>query len=189
MRINVISGRRARYVNRTVYGTHPSGYYYTQVCRKLSLPLALAVEMVRKQRYLAQLILTLLFGFSSGNHCNYEEYEHQKRCKPSLPTLLKFPPQCSKQHYIDILATIGQKYWKFGTLLLQDDTGSIVEAIEHECQKNMEKINFAILQRWISGTGLPVTWDSLVQVLHDIGLNVLADEMYEHLQVYHALNG
>ena len=137
------------------------------------------------QRYLAQLFFIFLFGFSSGNHCNCEEYEQQKHCgKPSLklPALLKFPPQCSRPNCIDILSRIGQQYWKFGTLLLLDNTGSVVEAIEHECQENTEKINFKILQRWINGAGLPVTWDNLVQVLHDIGLNVLANEIYEYLQ-------
>ena len=32
-----------------------------------------------------------------------------------------------------------------------------------------------ILQEWLEGKGLPVTWESLVQVLRDTGLSVLAD--------------
>ena len=34
-----------------------------------------------------------------------------------------------------------------------------------------------ILQEWLQGKGLPVTWASLVQTLRDTGLSVLADQI------------
>ena len=109
-----------------------------------------------------------------------EDYgEHQYLGKPTLPVLLimKFPPSCLKSDCINIPLRIGQKYWHFGILLLQDNTGNMVETIEYECQKNAEMINLKILKKWINGTGLPVTWDVLIQVLHDIELHQLASEI------------
>lgn len=34
-----------------------------------------------------------------------------------------------------------------------------------------------ILGEWMEGKGLPVTWESLVKTLRDIGLLVLADQI------------
>ena len=105
--------------------------------------------------------------------------EHQYLGKPTLPALLKFPPSCPKSDCISIPLKIGQKYWHFGILLLQDNTGNMVETIEYESQKNAEMINLKILKKWINGIGLPVTWDILIQVLHDIELHQLASEIYD----------
>jgi hypothetical protein len=101
--------------------------------------------------------------------------------KPTLPLLLKLPPSCSiaKSNCISIPARIGQKYWQFGILLLQDNTGNIVETLEHENQKNAEMINLKICKKWINGIGLPVSWDVLIQVLHDIELHQLANEIQD----------
>ena len=41
-----------------------------------------------------------------------------------------------------------------------------------------------VLQEWLEGKGLPVTWESLVQSLRDTGLSVLADQIH-HLHVGH----
>ena len=43
---------------------------------------------------------------------------------------------------------------------------------------NAEEINKEVLEQWIGGRGKhPVTWKTLTQVLHDIGLNTLASEI------------
>ena len=117
----------------------------------------------------------ILVGYSGEHQC------HTTVGKPTLPLLLKFPPLCSKSNYcINIPLRIGQNYWYFGILLLQDDTGNMVETLEHECQKNVEMINLKILKKWINGIGLPVSWDVLIEVLHDIELHRLANDI-EHL--------
>ena len=54
-----------------------------------------------------------------------------------------------------------------------------METIEYECQKNAEMINFKILKKWVNGVGLPINWDVLIQVLHDIELHQLANEIYD----------
>ena len=128
-----------------------------------------------------QLILILILVKYCGNHQHCTNVD-----KPTLPLLLKFPPLCSKYDCISIPARIGQKYWYFGILLLQDNTGNIVEALEHENQKNADMINLKICKKWINGIGLPVNWDVLIQVLHDIELHQLANEV-EDVVYNHAI--
>lgn len=70
---------------------------------------------------------------------------------------------------LNIAVLVGANYSKFGILLMEDNTGAIVGALEVEHAKNAERITMAILQRWLQGTGLkPVTWSTLVTVLKSI---------------------
>ena len=103
--------------------------------------------------------------------------------KPTLPTLLKFPPNCSSPHCINTASRIGKEYWKFGILLLEDDNGHIVDAITRDHrQDSIEMITLKILQKWINGVGQkPVSWYTLVQVLYDVQLNELAREILEYI--------
>ena len=76
---------------------------------------------------------------------------------------------------VSIPVEIATKYTQFGTLLLDDRTGSKVTSLEHEHHKNSAKINTEILRQWLNGSGKkPVTWKTLVEVLHDIELSTLA---------------
>ena len=52
-----------------------------------------------------------------------------------------------------------------------------MDSIEEYCLRNPEKITRKILQEWLEGKGLPVTWESLVQTLSVIDLSVLADQI------------
>ena len=82
---------------------------------------------------------------------------------------------------MNIPSRIGQKYWQFGILLLEDDTGQVVDSIVHEYQRDVEMIILKISQKWITGAGQqPVTWGTLIQVFQDIQLNVLAREINKY---------
>ena len=73
---------------------------------------------------------------------------------------------------------IGTKYVRFGTILLQDTTGSRIKNMARKYLNDPERINTEILQEWLIKRGkLPVTWATLVEVLHDIGLSTLADSI------------
>ena len=101
---------------------------------------------------------------------------------PVLPKLLKFPGKHGK---INIPEQIGTNYKAFGTFLLKDDSGTIVSGIVQEKMYAADKINEAILERWISGKGeAPFTWNTLVMCLRDTDLNVLANNIEEVLQWY-----
>ena len=89
--------------------------------------------------------------------------------------MLKFPGQ-DKQ--INIPQEIGIKYETFGIILLEDDSGAIVDNIVRECREWAEDINKQILQKWLRGRGKhPVTWATLVEVLRDIELSILAGDI------------
>ena len=72
---------------------------------------------------------------------------------------------------------VGANYSTFGIILLDDQTGSQVRNFKKECQGNPEDVMLRILQEWLQGNGLAVTWESLVQTLRDTGLSVLADQI------------
>ena len=72
---------------------------------------------------------------------------------------------------------VGANYSTFGIFLLNDMTGSRVDIIDTECRGKPERIVLKILQEWLEGKGLPVTWESLIQTLRDTDLSVLADQI------------
>ena len=94
------------------------------------------------------------------------------------PTLTECVRFRGRERRINIPQEIGVKYYQFGILLLEDDTGARIHAIAHEHRDNAERINTEVLQQWINGRGKqPVTWKTLIEVLHDIELSRLAREI------------
>lgn len=76
---------------------------------------------------------------------------------------------------INIAVAIGTKCIQFGKLLLDDRNGSRTKQIAKEKSDDAEQINTVILKEWLSGSGKqPVTWATLIEVLRDIKLPVLA---------------
>ena len=86
---------------------------------------------------------------------------------PSLPELLR----------LQVPQTVGNNYTNFGIFLLEDRTGSRVDAIEDECRGKPDRITRKILQEWVGGRGAALTWDTLVKTLRDCELNTLADHV------------
>eukprot|EP00731_Ephydatia_muelleri_P022394 Em0014g985a len=83
---------------------------------------------------------------------------------PTMPELLSLSVK-----KVNVAIEVGVRYSYFGTFLLNDANGSIVQALEIEHHRNAERINMAILQRWLQGMGVkPVTWSTLVDVLRTI---------------------
>jgi pyruvoyl-dependent arginine decarboxylase (PvlArgDC) len=76
---------------------------------------------------------------------------------------------------VNLAEKIGAKYSTFGAVLLEDNDGSIMEAVENEKRENAEKINTEVFRRWLRGTGKqPLTWKTLASVLEDVNLPQLA---------------
>lgn len=72
---------------------------------------------------------------------------------------------------------IGEHWRTFGVLLLNDETGSVVDGIELVCRRKIEDIVKKILDEWMDGNGGDVTWKILLKTLRDCELNVLADKI------------
>ena len=92
--------------------------------------------------------------------------------QPTLPELL-----C-----LEIPQAVGVHYLTFGILLLNDKTGSRVMALKKECQGVADDVILRILQEWLEGKGLPVTWETLIQTLRNTKLSVLADQIQASLK-------
>jgi hypothetical protein len=84
---------------------------------------------------------------------------------------------------VNVAREVGAEYTRFGILLLKDDSGKQISAIENELKCNAEKINLRVLQLWIQGSGRPVTWATLVDVLEDIELKKLASDIKAAVQM------
>ena len=70
---------------------------------------------------------------------------------------------------VNIAEQIGTNYLKFGIFLLEDSNGIIVDALAEEHHWKAERINMAILQRWLDGKGMkPVTWSTLITALQNL---------------------
>ena len=68
-----------------------------------------------------------------------------------------------------MLQEIGGDFQKFGTLLLEDDNGDLVDSILFRNRGNgHESINRDIVAKWLDGTSKPDTWESLIEVLNDM---------------------
>ena len=69
------------------------------------------------------------------------------------------------------------EYWKLGVILLGDESGKGITAIERENSKLVDRMR-AIMIHWLQGSGLqPVTWHSLVESLRKVELSVIANDI------------
>ena len=109
----------------------------------------------------------------TGNSAGIAENKHQvwleapvlEQGKPSLPKLLG----------LDIPLKVGAKYFQFGVLLLNDEDGAVVEALEDECNRKCERIVRKILAEWVRGRGRALSWKTLSDALRECSLSSLAD--------------
>ena len=83
-----------------------------------------------------------------------------------------------RERTINIPREIGLNYSQFGILLLNDHNGTRVSNIEDKHREDTVQINTEILQEWATGRGKqPVSWETLIEVLCNIGLGTLASEI------------
>ena len=83
-----------------------------------------------------------------------------------------------RERIINIPREIGSNYSQFGILLLNDLNGTKVSNIEYKHRGDAMQINTEILREWATGRGKqPVSWETLTEVLRNIGLGALASEI------------
>ena len=87
------------------------------------------------------------------------------------------PPSLLELLRLDLPQRVGDNYANFGIFLLEDRTGSRVDAIEDDCLGKSDRIMRKILQEWVGGRGAALTWDTLVKTLRDCKRNMLADHI------------
>ena len=58
-----------------------------------------------------------------------------------------------------------------------------MEVIVREHRENAARITLEILRLWIGGKGKPLSWNTLINVLNDIGLGTLASDIKDGLHI------
>ena len=87
--------------------------------------------------------------------------------KPSLPKLLG----------LKIPQKVGAEFMQFGILLLDDEDGTHIDALEDECNRKCERIVRKILAEWVRGRGRALSWKTLSDTLRECSLSSLADDI------------
>jgi hypothetical protein len=83
-----------------------------------------------------------------------------------------------------VIEQLGRDYNKFGTQLLEDKKGTIMDEIADDFSGSTKK-KTEMFKKWMSGTGLtPKTWGTLVNLLESpaINLGTLAADIRDALQ-------
>ena len=52
-----------------------------------------------------------------------------------------------------------------------------MRSFKKEYQGDAEDVILRILEEWLKGKGLPVTWNTLIETLRNAGLSELADDI------------
>jgi len=98
--------------------------------------------------------------------------------KPNLLKLLQF--HVTPQKTVNVIQQMCGTYWGLGVILLQDESGAIMKAIEGEYSNPLDRMK-CVLTHWFEGRGLPVTWKNLVESLRQLELNTIANDIEEGL--------
>ena len=109
-------------------------------------------------------------GAAQPHHTMWLATNTTEKKTPTLPKLLQ----------LQVHKKVGANYRMFGIILLDED-GSQIDALEVECFMKPNSITLKILQQWILGRGLPVEWKILIQTLKDCELSDLADQIQKSL--------
>ena len=100
---------------------------------------------------------------------------------PTLQKIMAFPMLNGSK--INILKKIGVRYNAFGIFLLNDNDGSVTDALKETCMRDSDEINLEISRKWLQGEGkLPITWVTFLRVLKNIDMKPLAFDIEASLR-------
>ena len=107
---------------------------------------------------------------------NFSNYSFPAEDRPDLVTLVQF--QVTPQSTVNVIEDVSASFRTLGTILLQDRSGSKVEAIAMSYQNRAVDIMHSVISKWLSGAGLqPVTWSGFVSSLRAAGLHNIANDI------------
>ena len=139
-------------------------------CKKVAEPHSATVFPMQTEYFLRCSSTNKRVGKAQSMHLTWLGSNSQpgkKFNELSLPKLmeLRVPEQ------------VGTSYKQFGTRILDDEKGILVDSIKEAMRGEPKKINTEILQYWLQGKGLPVTWETLLDTLRVCCLNESADQI------------
>lgn len=98
-------------------------------------------------------------------------------------TLIIEPPNMLLLQNLNMFQRISTDSFQFGTNLLEDKGGNKMNNINHD-ERQIENINRRILQQWLDGKGRkPITWNTLISVLSEVGLLTLTEDISSKISV------
>ena len=119
----------------------------------------------------------LVQGSQQGADVSFQPFKGT----PTLPQLIAFPTLDGSE--INILTQIGVHYDVFGIFLLNDNDGSVTDALKETCMRESHKINLEISKKWLQGKGqLPITWATFLSVLKKMDMKDLAFKIESSLR-------
>ena len=136
---------------------------------------------------------TYIAGFNQYQLLRSNDSGHAHSGTSSGTTVSKTPtlPLLNNLDGLKILQEIGADYRKFGTAILNDQKGTIIDIFEHDCNDyhKSDCINNEIAKKWLNGdkTFQETTWVALISVLCQIGKRNLALQISEILQISYNL--
>ena len=99
---------------------------------------------------------------------------------PTLQQLMALPMLSGSK--MNILTRIGVHYNVFGPFLLNDNDGSVTDALKETCMRDSHAINQEISKQWLQGKGKwPVTWATFLSVLKKMDMKTLAFDIESSL--------
>ena len=78
---------------------------------------------------------------------------------------------------VEIVAAVAKKWKEIGVLLDSDATGQHLDTIETGYEKDPSSCCQAMFQHWLKGNGVEQTWGTLIDILKDCKLGMLAESV------------
>ena len=112
-------------------------------------------------------------------HTHINEFPHSSDDTPTLRELESLTRNDGMT--FSVMEELGGDYYKFGIILLQDETGRVMDDIRANIRGSYN-INREIFKRWLRGRGKkPTTWRTLVELLRWENFGVLASNVRDAL--------
>lgn len=78
---------------------------------------------------------------------------------------------------MDFPLRVRDKFETFAVLLLNDENGDKIAVMKKRFQGDPEDITREVLKEWLVGTGVEVSWNSLISTLQKSKLPLMAKEV------------
>ena len=120
-------------------------------------------------------------NFIQPQHHHQQQIPHPQTTSVSVydtPTLQQLECLQTPSGHIRIIRIVMDEYYPLGINLLLDKNGDITDEIETKHKFDKKRTTFAILKRWLQGTGIkPQIWATLIEVLRQMQFECLANRI------------
>ena len=123
---------------------------------------------------------TKLSQQGTGDKASFRNFLHMNE-KPTMNQLTVVLERGDGGDPVRISDRIGARSSDVGTILLKDDHGVIMHTITANALGKAEAVNREMFRRWLAGSGAPVNWKTLVDVLESAQLKALANDIVDAL--------